>query len=477
MAKLARKLSLLAVVAGALCGVIGGGINILIVDIQNEVPGIGSLVPVSVLLAGCVAIFVALVYAIMSSAMPRAGGGYIYVSRGLSPFWGFILAFVKWCSIIISIGVVAYMDVMILADSMHFLGFAAAEQFLRSTIGSILIPILLIWFFFAIHIHGVEKYGKTVIILMLLMFIGGGIIIGTNLTHTQEDFLRITNASLPPAEQGSLFQVIYAAAILFWAYIGFTGVSQAGGEIKNPKENLPKAFIITSILIMVYYFVYSYAFYHAVPWQYILGKNLTVPGLTGLFLPNALSFIISILIFITLANDIPPALLTSSRLFYSWAQDKIIPKKFAKTSKRKVPHFALLFVSLVSSLIVIECAIEGFFLAVNIIVISRFLVYILIALSVIEIKRRNKALYKEISFIKNRKMQVIISIITLSFMIFFFSVLVYTDLTAPVEWYEHITIQLLLFIVIAVLIYSHFVSRMKRKNIDYKAIMKRLPNE
>lgn len=478
MPKLARKLSLLAVIAGGLCSVIGGGINVLIVNIQNEVTGIGSLVPLAILLSGVVAFFVALTYSILASAMPRAGGGYIYVSRGLSPLLGFILAFVKWCSSVIAIGVIAFMDTMILADSMHFLQFTIAENFLRSMLGSILLPITLIWLFWFIHMHGVKKYGTTVIVLMTLMVFGGMIIIGTNLMHTQQDFKAIMHANLPNVQQGSWEKVLYATAILFWAYIGFTSISQAGGEIINPRKNLPLAFILVSVFVTGYYFIYSFAFYHAVPWQYIVGKsNLTVPGLTGLFLPRGIAFIVSILVALALANDIPPMLLTTSRLFYSWGQDNIIPKKFAETSKHKVPHFCLTLVAIISSLIVVECALEGFFLAVNVVTISRFLVYILIALAVITIKEKNRKLYKQITFLKNRKLHFIVASITVGIITFFLSVLIYRDLTMPLHWYEHITIQLIFFVVVGYLIYTTFVVRMKRKRIDYKKILKELPEE
>ena len=479
MPRLERKLSLLAVVAGALCSVIGGGINVLIVNIQNEVVGIGNLVPWAMLLAGIAAFFVGLSYAILASAMPRAGGGYIYVSRGLSPFLGFIMAFVKWISSVIAIGVVAFMDVMILADSMHFLGLTEVETFLKSTIGSIIIPISLIWIFWLVHMHGVKKYGTTVVLLMILMLIGGAIIMTTNLLHTHKDFLRITQAKLPNIRQGGILHIIYASSILFWAYIGFTGISQAGGEIVEPKKNLPLAFILTAIAITAYYFLYSYSFYHAVPWQYIVGRtNLTVPGLTGIFLPKAIAFIVSILVALTLANDIPPMLLTTSRLFYSWAVDGILPKKFAETSKRKVPHFCLTLVAIIASLVVIEATFGGFFLAVNVVTISRYLVYILIALAILAIEEKNEKLYREITFLKGRrKLHFLIATVTLITVTFFLFVLVYRDVTSQVKWYEHMTLQLLVFILIGSIIYGIFVYRMKKKGVDYKKILKELPEE
>jgi amino acid transporter len=109
---LVRDLGLLALVATAVCNVIGGGINVLSVGIQHKVPGVGPYVPIAFLVGVVPALFAALAYAILASAMPRAGGGYIYVSRAFHPFVGFMATFSKWFGIAAAIGVIAYMDVL-----------------------------------------------------------------------------------------------------------------------------------------------------------------------------------------------------------------------------------------------------------------------------------------------------------------------------------------------------------------------------
>ena len=480
MPRLARHLSLIAVIAGALCSVIGGGINVLIVDIQNQVPGIGSWVPFAMLLAGSVALLVSLTYAIISTAMPRAGGEYVYVSRGLSPGVSFVMAFVKWLGIVISIGVIAYMDTMVMADSFHFIGLYAVESFLRSFVGSVVFPLFLIWVFLFVHVMGVKHYGRLVTALALVMFIGGFIIIGTNLMHNQEDFSRITGfKTLNESGEFSFKKLFYASTLLFWAFIGFTSVAQAGGEIESPEKNLPRAFILTSILVTLYYFVYSFAFYHAIPWQYIVGRHgLTVPGLTGLFLPGYMAFVLSLIVTLTLANDIPPMLLTSSRLLYSWAVDGIMPKIFAETSKRKVPVFSLLFVAVIASLVVIESAVEGFFLAVNVVTISRFLVYMLVALALLSIEERNRKIYERITFLKGKRwLHLVIAFSSLVATAFMFGLMAYMDVTSATVWYEKMTFQLVVFVFLGVAVYYSFVRRMKKLGVDYRKILMELPEE
>ena len=142
---LVRDLGLLALVATAVCNVIGGGINVLSVGIQHKVPGIGPYVPIAFLVGVVPALFAALSYAILASAMPRAGGGYVYVSRALHPFVGFIATFSKWFGIAAAIGVIAYMDVVLLASGVGYLEaymeVGPIVSFLTSPLAKLIIPI------------------------------------------------------------------------------------------------------------------------------------------------------------------------------------------------------------------------------------------------------------------------------------------------------------------------------------------------
>ncbi|MCD6478034.1 MAG: APC family permease [Candidatus Aenigmarchaeota archaeon] len=479
MKKLLRKFPLVAVIAAALCNVIGGGINVLIVDIQNSAIGIGNWIPLAVVLGGLIAVFISLVYSSLATAMPRAGGGYIYISRGLSPFWGFIGSFLKWASSVIALGSVSYMDATLLVTALHYLGLHSLEAFFATQIGMVVSSLSIIWFFWLIHYFGVRKYAYTVILLAFLMFLGGGLMILIGFTHTPTNFLNVTKATLPHVKENhSILNLMYAVAILFWAYIGFTSISQSGGEIENPKRNLPRAFIISSLLIMIYYFIYSTAVYHAVPWQYMVGmKDINVPALLGVFLPPGFATIITLFVFLTLANDVPPMLYAKSRLFYGWARDGIIPRIFEKTNKYKVPSMAMGAVALTASAIAVSCVFGGFFTEVDVVVISRFLVYILISLSLINLKNKNKKIYKQIKFLKNRTIQITASIISLVFSFLLLGVLLYMDLTSGAVWYEMSSVQSAIIIAIGAAMYYSFVWRMKKAGKDYNKVFESLPSE
>ncbi len=103
---LARNLGLLGLAATGICSMLGAAINIIPFMIQRSVPGIGPYVLPAYLFAAVPAILAALAYAILASAMPRAGGSYVYASRALSPYLGFVASFAHWFGLSIAIVVV-----------------------------------------------------------------------------------------------------------------------------------------------------------------------------------------------------------------------------------------------------------------------------------------------------------------------------------------------------------------------------------
>ncbi len=109
-------MGLLALIATGVCSMLGASINVVPFMIQRNVPGIGPYVLPAFLFAAIPAIFAALAYGILASAMPRAGGSYIYASRGLNPYLGFVASFSQWFGLSIVIGVIAYITVPFIRD-------------------------------------------------------------------------------------------------------------------------------------------------------------------------------------------------------------------------------------------------------------------------------------------------------------------------------------------------------------------------
>ena len=74
---LRRQLGLLCLAATGICSMLGASIYVLPFMIQRNAPGIADWVLPAFLCAALPAMLAALSYAVLASAMPRAGGSYI----------------------------------------------------------------------------------------------------------------------------------------------------------------------------------------------------------------------------------------------------------------------------------------------------------------------------------------------------------------------------------------------------------------
>ena len=86
---------------------LGASVYIIPFMIQRNVAGIGPFVIPAFIFAAIPAVLAAIAYASLATAMPVAGGSYIYASRGLSPYLGFIASFSQWFGLSIAIFVIA----------------------------------------------------------------------------------------------------------------------------------------------------------------------------------------------------------------------------------------------------------------------------------------------------------------------------------------------------------------------------------
>src|SRR6188474_1928097 len=117
-------MGLMGLVATGVCSMIGAGINVIPFMIQRHVPGIGPHVLAGFLFAAVPAVLAGLAYAVLASAMPRAGGSYVYASRALDPYLGFVASFSQWFGLSIAIGVVSYVLIPFIRDVAVALGAA-----------------------------------------------------------------------------------------------------------------------------------------------------------------------------------------------------------------------------------------------------------------------------------------------------------------------------------------------------------------
>ena len=167
---------------------LGAAINVVPFMLQRNVPGIGPYVLPAYLFAAVPAILAALAYAILASAMPRAGGSYIYASRGLHPYLGFVASFSQWFGLSIAIGVVSYVLIPFVRDVFVALGIDGIAALLDTGPVRVGLALAFLWTSVAINMRGLKLYERILVPLMFLMFVLGGLVIVAGFLFDQGDF-------------------------------------------------------------------------------------------------------------------------------------------------------------------------------------------------------------------------------------------------------------------------------------------------
>lgn len=457
--------------------------------IHRSVPGIGPYVLPAFLFAAIPAIFAALAYCMLASAMPRAGGSYIYASRAISPYLGFIASFSQWFGLSIVIGAVSYVLVPFFRDIALTLQAPTLASLLEKEAVRVSISLTILWSFVVINIRGVKSYERTVIPLMFLMFGFGFIVIFSGFFFTTSDFISAAQAKgqqvvTAPAGEFSLTSFLSAAAVLFSSFIGFDSIAQAGGEAKNPSRSLPLAIAIAITVVGTYYFLFTSAVYHMVPWNFVAGeaaiKDISAPGLLTYLLPVGWAVAIVAGAAISLLNDLPSMLLSVSRLMFAWAEDGIFPKSIAGVHSRfHTPHRAILMSGIAATMGVLGCHFAGdFFLGVDIMVTSMLVNFLLMCLAVITLPSVNPTLAGEIKVIRSRKKQLMLAWSGAAILTVFLVIHLVKDLSATVSaWYFHSTVLWLFVMSLGSLIFFYELKKMKGKGVDIRKLFSNLPAE
>jgi amino acid transporter len=354
-------------------------------------------VVMSFIIVGIIVLLTVWVFALLSAAMPRSGGGYIYISRLIHPLVGFVASWMEYFSIAVSFGLIGtavYEAILIYGGLAKvdpgLLGFLSQSWVLM--VGGMVIVVI----FSLIALIGVKQFGNLLQIMFWIPLVITVLLYVAMLVATPSQMaagvVEVSGAApeaftqkaidLGMAATGVDYMSALSAATIgtYWAYIGFAASTFVAGEVKEATKNLPRALFVANIFIVLLYITISavatraatsigkvgdYSFFSA--YAYLsYGPEGNQLGLVSetmprAWMPNIAGFaawglgwewlVFGVLIFAVLwvANDIPPFILTTSRIIFAMAFDRVMPEGLAHVSERwHTPTYAILLTMFVA---------------------------------------------------------------------------------------------------------------------------------
>ncbi|RYY43022.1 MAG: amino acid permease [Chitinophagaceae bacterium] len=144
--------------------------------------------------------------------------------------------------------------------------------------------------------------------------------------------------------------IIRAAAIVFFAYIGFDAVSTAAQEAKNPKRDMPWGILGSLAICTVLYILFAHVMTGVTSYKTFLGadpsdkiapvavaiEHMGSPDANGVMQPDYpwLNRAIIVAILAGYASVILVMLMGQSRVFFSMSKDGLIPRIFSTVNPK-----------------------------------------------------------------------------------------------------------------------------------------------
>ena len=283
------------------------------------------------MVGGLVALAGAISYGMLAERLTESGGEFLYLSRSIHPFAGFIAG---WISL--------------LAGFSGAIAFAATtfEVYLQSAIPSLTalptdsFAIAAILFAGLIHvirvdagstIHNVIVGIMVVALIYLCVYAGIGLISGSWSPSSPESYT-------------SSFGLGAFATTLVWislSYSGFNAAVYVAGEAHDARHNVPSSMIIATILVIVLYVAVNAILVYAPAPGAIAGQAevaaIAAEALGGEKLRKFIEFVVAV----SLLTSVTAMVLAGPRVYAKMAEEGALPR-FLQFEKGSPPRTAIM---------------------------------------------------------------------------------------------------------------------------------------
>ena len=391
-----REVGLFGVIAIAAGSVIGAGPMVL-------AGGASALTGPSVWLAylviGVPLIIVAISYAAVGSAMPKEGGTYYYPSRVYSPLVGFLSGWARWLAYITPVAITA----IAFSDHIHTIAPALPAALLM--VGFIAI-------FYILNVLGIKISAAAQAIMFSILVVGLLAFGLKGLTTLNPEYMK-------PLQPFGFRGVIKAAALLFFAYVGFTCAAEIGDEVKNPGKNVPRGMVIAIVICFVLYILMSISASGNLLWSVQATSTTPIYDAAKIVFPVAGSTIFLLVVMMALATSQNAFQIASSRMAATLGKDRAIPDRFGSLNKRFGTPIWALTATVVVALIFVFSG-KGLIFACYTANLSFLFGYIAVMIATMLLPRNKPELYAKAPFklkgVWNYILPIIAIVVSITFM-------------------------------------------------------------
>ena len=295
---------------------------------------------------GLVALCGVFSYSELGAMFPRSSGEYNLLSRAYHPAFGFLAG---WISATVGFAAPVALAAM------------AFGEYGKSVFpGSppMLLAVSVVWLVSIVQLTGVKHSStfqlvSTILkVALIIAFLAAGFVIGTpqpvSFVPQAGDF---THAVSAPFAIGLVF--------VMYSFSGWNAATYITGEMQDARQNLPRALLAGTLIVMVLYVALNAVFLHTAPIDKLAGR-LDVATISGAYIFGDIGGrAVAAMICVGLVSSISAMMWIGPRVMMTMGEDFPALKIFARRSASGAPVYAILFQLVVANLLLFTRSFEA----------------------------------------------------------------------------------------------------------------------
>ncbi len=294
---------------------------------------------------GLVALCGVFSYSELGAMFPRSSGEYNFLTRAYHPAFGFLAGWVS-----ATVGFAAPVALAAMAFGEYGKSVLPGASPLTLALG-------VVWLVSIVQLCGLRHSSTFQLIatilkvVLIVAFLIAGFVVGTpqpvSFAPSSGDLAHVTSA---PFAIGLVF--------VMYSFSGWNAATYIIGEMKLPQQNLPRALLSGTLIVLVLYVALNAVFLHTTPIDKLSGQ-LDVARIAGSFIFGDIGGrVVGAMICIGLISSISAMMWIGPRVMMTMGEDIPALRLFARKSSNGAPAYAILFQLAIASLLLFTRSFE-----------------------------------------------------------------------------------------------------------------------
>jgi APA family basic amino acid/polyamine antiporter len=334
--------SAIAVVVGA---IVGAGI-FFTPTLVARMAGDANLAMWTWVAGGLVAILGALTFAELGGMYPQTAGQYEILRDAFGTWVGFCFVV---CNATAIVAAGTAIISIVCAENLATFSGGASSAFAITAL-SVLVLVMAA----GANMIGV-RWGAAIQNATVLAKVGTLLLIAALAVFATPASTPVVRDAVVTARQSSAGERLFAGLVpTLFAYGGWQYALWVGGEVKNPRRNIPLAIVVGVAIVVAIYTIANWAYFHLLGFEGVAESNALAADAVSAVWPGAGSRVIALAVALSAFGVLNVQILSGPRLLYGMARDGRFFAVFGRAHPRfATPALAIAFVASLSASLIL----------------------------------------------------------------------------------------------------------------------------